>query len=70
MQITVTKEMLDELAWHIKLVESLSEIEAYYINSLIKYYELKFGEKYNIILDIPCGYGRGQTFIGFHDISY
>ena len=55
--------MLDELAWHIKLVESLSEIEAYYINSLIKYYELKFREKYNIILDIPCGYGRHHKYL-------
>ncbi|ADX85854.1 class I SAM-dependent methyltransferase [Saccharolobus islandicus] len=55
--------MLDEFLWHIRLVEHTSELEAYYIHSLIKYYEIKLNDKYNTILDVPCGYGRHHKYL-------
>ena len=38
-------------------------LEAYYIHSLIKYYEIKLNDKYNTILDVPCGYGRHHKYL-------
>ncbi|BCU67909.1 hypothetical protein HS7_13460 [Sulfolobales archaeon HS-7] len=60
--------MKDELHYHLELVKSTSEIEAYYIHSLIEFCAWKLGDSYKSILDIPCEYGRHHAFLW--DLGY
>jgi len=57
------RELIEKIKWHISYIESRSEIEAYYIYSLIKFVELKLKESYKSILDVACGNGRLHKFL-------
>ena len=57
------RELIEKIKWHIIHTESRSEIEAYYIYSLIKLAELKLKESYKSILDVACGNGRLHKFL-------